>query len=195
MAIYTTTLKTILDNGNKLNLQNYPIFDENYRETLNNNIIRYFYFQEIGFETVAQFNFELETKMMLIMPKYNILYKLIAEENPFYTTHINELYNRKFENIGEGTSNGENWNLYSDTPQGNVDFTNISNLDYLTDATKQTGENSTSAKNNGEEMSDKEIKGYQGKSVTEMFADFIEKFQNIDQLIINDLKPLFMGVW
>lgn len=79
MSQYTTQLRYILQNpqwtDERLGLSNYPIFDENYRETLNNNIKDYFYFEEIGFETPARFCFKLKQKMNLIMPYYNKLYK------------------------------------------------------------------------------------------------------------------------
>ena len=79
MSQYTTQLRYILQNpqwtDERLGLSNYPIFDESYRETLNNNIKDYFYFEEIGFETPARFCFKLRQKMNLIMPYYNKLYK------------------------------------------------------------------------------------------------------------------------
>lgn len=79
MSQYTTQLRYILQNpqwtDERLGLSNYPIFDESYREILNNNIKDYFYFEEIGFETPARFCFKLRQKMNLIMPYYNKLYK------------------------------------------------------------------------------------------------------------------------
>ena len=38
MAKYTVTIKSLLDNNFNFGLDSYPIFDENYRETLNENI-------------------------------------------------------------------------------------------------------------------------------------------------------------
>lgn len=57
-----------------LGLDDYPIFDESYRSTLNDKIIRHYYFHEIGFETAGQFAWFLRTKMHEIMPYYNQLY-------------------------------------------------------------------------------------------------------------------------
>lgn len=53
----------------------YPIFDENYRQALNDMIVRYFWMWEIGFETPQQFRQALIAKMAIIMPKYNIMFK------------------------------------------------------------------------------------------------------------------------
>lgn len=58
-----------------LGLDDYPIFDETYRQTLNDKIIRHYYFHEIGFETAAQFAWFLRTRMHEIMPYYNQLYE------------------------------------------------------------------------------------------------------------------------
>ena len=42
MAKYTITIKTLIDNNFDFQMTNYPIFDENYRETLNNNILHHY---------------------------------------------------------------------------------------------------------------------------------------------------------
>ena len=38
MAKYTITIKSLIDNNFDFGLQNYPIFNETYRNTLNNNL-------------------------------------------------------------------------------------------------------------------------------------------------------------
>ena len=74
MSKYTTTIKVLKDNNFNFGLDSYPIFDENYRETLNNNILNHYLMNEIGFETAELFKFYLNQKMNEIMPFYNILY-------------------------------------------------------------------------------------------------------------------------
>ena len=75
MAKYTVTIKSLIDNNFDFKMNNYPIFDENYRETLNNNILHHYYENEIGFETASLFRFYLNQKLNEIMPYYNELYK------------------------------------------------------------------------------------------------------------------------
>ena len=53
MAKYTTTIKTLIDNNFDFGLKDYPIFDEEYREHLNDMILKHYYMSEIGFETAA----------------------------------------------------------------------------------------------------------------------------------------------
>lgn len=58
-----------------LGLDDYPIFDETYRSTLNDKIIRHYYFKEIGFETIGQFAWFMRATMNERMPYFNQLYE------------------------------------------------------------------------------------------------------------------------
>lgn len=65
----------------------YPIFDVNYKKTLEEKIISHYYTREIGQETVGLFKLRLKNKMREIMPYYNQLY--LSEKlkfNPFFNT-------------------------------------------------------------------------------------------------------------
>ena len=63
MAHYTITIKTLIDNNFDFKMNNYPIFDENYRTTLNEKILNHYYEDEIGFETASLFRFYLNNKL------------------------------------------------------------------------------------------------------------------------------------
>lgn len=58
-----------------IGLDEYPIFDETYRDVLNRKIIEHYYFREIGVETLARFRWYMRTRMAEIMPKYNRVYQ------------------------------------------------------------------------------------------------------------------------
>lgn len=75
MSKYTIELRYVLEIGYDFGLNDYPIFDETYRQTLNNNIINTFYFSEICEETVARWAIRFKNKMNVIMPYYNKLYE------------------------------------------------------------------------------------------------------------------------
>lgn len=75
MAFVTPQLRRVLDMGYDLGLKNYPIFSESHREELNDKIVNHFRYREIGFETINQFVFALNRKMLEIMPFYNQLYE------------------------------------------------------------------------------------------------------------------------
>ena len=53
----------------------YPIFDEEYKKTLETKILKHYYTQEIGFEVVGLWKLYLDEKLNLIMPYYNQLYQ------------------------------------------------------------------------------------------------------------------------
>ena len=85
MSTYTTELRYLIENNFDIGLKDYPIFDENYRESLNQKIINHYYFREIGMETAELFKRYLNNTMREIMPYYNQLYKSeLLEFNPFY---------------------------------------------------------------------------------------------------------------
>ena len=85
MSKYTTELRYLIENNFDIGLKDYPIFDENYRESLNQKIINHYYFREIGFETAELFKRYLNNTMNEIMPYYNQLFKSeLLEFNPFY---------------------------------------------------------------------------------------------------------------
>ena len=114
MSKYTTTIYYLKNNGFDFELNEYPIFDEDYRETLNNLILDNFLMDEIGFETPALFRHYLKTKLNEIMPYYNILYKaqfdMINNSNPFDNVNLREEFERTIEqdttSSGSSTSNG-----------------------------------------------------------------------------------------
>ena len=65
MSQYTTELRHLVDAGYDLGMQEYEIFDESYRSKLNNRIIKFFYFREIGFQAPGKFVFKLNQKLDL----------------------------------------------------------------------------------------------------------------------------------
>lgn len=75
MAHYTITIQSLINNNFDFKLDNYPIFDENYRKTLNDKILNHYYDAEIGFETAPLFRHYLLAKLNEIMPTYNIMYE------------------------------------------------------------------------------------------------------------------------
>jgi hypothetical protein len=204
LAVYTTELRTILENGNSISLNDYPIFDENYRSVLNTNIIDYYYFREIGFETVAQFNHYLNNKMNIIMPYYNKIYiATLKEINPLNNYNLTEKYEKKYEGSGNNTtndsSNSDSLNAFSDTPQGNVSNNEITELNYLSEATQNKANyknlSISNMKNNAKENYIKNTSGTQGIPESEMIRKYIDSLLNIDKMIIEELSDLFMKVW
>ena len=164
MSKYTTELRWIIENGYDLQLNEYPIFDENYREELNQKIVNHYYFREIGFETVRLFRFYLKQTMNEIMPYYNQLYEsALIEIDPLNTIDFTETLTRTkigndTKNFNEDTtvnSNGDsnsnstkNTNfkdVESDTPQGMLSIGNIEGELYASYARISKNEDTTNS--------------------------------------------------
>ena len=154
MAHYTITIKTLIDNNFDFKMTDYPIFDENYRNVLNQKILNHYYENEIGFETAPLFRFYLNNKLNEIMPYYNILYEKQLQLLNNIDKNVNLVEDFKGTNTNESTTNTEsestsnssgtskNKNLFQDTPQGEISNTDINNQKWATNLTLDS--NSTS---------------------------------------------------
>lgn len=159
MSRYTIELRYLIEGNYDLGLKDYPIFDESYREQLNNKIIQHYYFREIGFETEALFKNRLNQKMNEIMPYYNQMYESSKLKiDPLSTIDLEEVFSRKSKTTGEGTSstsgtgnNTNNFNStdttdygkiskFSDIAQAQTTPNEILNDKYLTSATVDDGQ-------------------------------------------------------
>lgn len=220
MSKYTITIRQLQKNNFNFGLQNYPIFDEAYRETLNNNILNYYYESEIGFETAELFKKILNDRMQLIMPKYNNLYEaqadllengLLSNVNLTETMDRDTTGNLNQTDTGSATQTNSNTtnnkNIYQDTPQGSISMQTLDNANvYATNVTLDRTTNSSnmndtsSASRNqtvgGTDDYVKTIVGNNGRKYNvELFNNVVSNLKNIDMLIINDLSDLFMGIF
>lgn len=86
-AKFTIHVYDLLQNGffaaDVTPLRFYPIWNESYREYINDMIIDYFMAWEIGFETEQLFYYALKARMAEIMPRLNVLFK---------SRHLDDLY-------------------------------------------------------------------------------------------------------
>lgn len=204
MAKYTITIKTLIDNNFNFKMDSYPIFDENYRNTLNQNILYHYYENEIGFETASLFRFYLNQKLNEIMPYYNELYKVqkkLIDEN-LLLNNVNLIEqligSNKTETSSTSQSSNKGKNLFQDTPQGQISKTDIDNQTWATNLTlnKNDIEDESSATGNGTNEYLKTIIGNNGgKFNIDILNDIKNNLMNIDLMIINELNDLFMGIF
>ena len=205
MAKYTITIKTLIDNNFDFQMTSYPIFDENYRETLNNNILHHYYENEIGFETAPLFRFYLNQKLNEIMPYYNELYKvqkkLIDDNLLLNNVNLTEELKGKNTTTTSSTSQSTNKgkNLFQDTPQGNISQQDINAQNvYATNITLNDNSinDNSSANGSGTNEYIKTIIGNNGgKFNIDVLNDIKNNLMNIDLMIINDLNELFMQIF
>lgn len=181
----------------------YPIFDEAYRSVLETKILRHYYTREICAETVGRWKLFLQATMNEIMPYYNQLYE--SELIKFDPLRDVDIYTEHEKN-GEGETstninaeiNEDKWRYYHDTPQGGI--TGLQSLKYLTEAERndnnQTSESETNGNYTDTETYLQHVYG-KGRSVSfsKLLKEFRDTFLNIDMMIIDDLKDLFMLIW
>lgn len=204
MAHYTITIKTLIKNNFDFQMTSYPIFDENYRNTLNEKILNHYYENEIGFETAPLFRFYLNNKLNEIMPKYNVLYnaqkKLLDKNLLFNNTNVTESLQGSNITNTQSTSNSTNnsKNLFQDTPQGQLSNTDINNQTWATNlnlANNSISDTNTASGNGTNKYIKTIIGNTGGKYNIEVLNDIVNNFLNIDLMIINELNDLFMQIF
>ena len=187
-ARYTEVLVNLLNNSeakSKIDqaMSTYPLYQrksqEEYiptyiptREELNNKILNYYKYREIGQETFGRWLFELETALKEIMPYYNQLYFSADQDfNITYNVDYRRTIDRnKEENSSsnsqsqtsttatdetetESSVNGYGKTLHADTPQSQLNsYTaqQINSVDYASDITWNNNTSSDTASTSGE---------------------------------------------
>ena len=131
LDIYTISVYTLIENNFDFGLNDYPIFDESYREVLNKSILDFYMMHEIGWINPAVFRHFLRLKMDLIMRnKYNALYEAKAIKfNPLFNVEMHETFTRTVDN----ENNTENNSLATSNSTGNSTDTINSTSDSTTD--------------------------------------------------------------
>ena len=131
--------------------EEYPIFDEAYRNVLNTRILKHYYTREICAETVGLWKLWLNNKMREIMPKYNKLYKSeLLEFNPFYDTDLSRSHTK------DGSSEATEEHEASDNKSSNrvydenIDNSNSNTATATNEANKEYSGNSDSANSSTE---------------------------------------------
>ena len=154
------------------------------KTTFEQKIIDHYRFRQIGQETVGRWLHYFRTRIREIMPYYVQLYEFEAKwfnvDDPLESYNLTETFS------GDSSGSGTQTNKFSDTPQGS-----ISNLDsYLTSANQNTD---TTSGTSSHTLTRKGNIGVQplGGEVENIRSAFI----NIDLMVINELKDLFIQVY
>lgn len=87
----------------------YPIFDKNYKKTIETKILMHYYTREISEETYGLWKLRLMTKLNEIMPYYNKLYESeLIKYNPLWNVDITTDRDVKTDNSFESESVQDN---------------------------------------------------------------------------------------
>ena len=132
---YTISIYDLILNNFDFDLKTYEIFDEEYRPILNEAILNFYKFREIGFTNPAVFRDRLNYRMVMLMRnKYNALYKAkMIEFNPLYNVEIHETFTHTIDSDGQNTN------------KSTIDFTTNNNNSTTTASENKSNSNETSS--------------------------------------------------
>ena len=187
------------------------------REELNNKILNFYRFREIGQETFGRWLFELKTALNEIMPKYNqLFYSADQDFNPIYNVDYEKTMTGKqiassnSSTTGNDSSTNEVYtkgvNAKQPADQLSISNKNIDSVNYADEANwgksngTTSGTNSTNGNtsSSGTTSSKETTKGNFGVvSAQDLIVKYRETIINIEQQIINDprIVELFMLVY
>ena len=218
MAKYTIELYKLFENKN-----NFRVFDFDYnfyrddlKEEFEKYFLDFFYFNEIGFETIGRFKKALQNRLNVIADYYKEYYKTCEEvftRNMMNTKEIKEEFirevisnnqtniNHNDTNVSNGSSNNEN--IFSATPKGKIE-----NLEkYMTEGTldknnhnvtnENIGSSESESNNNLNEKTTFKSEGNLGVSSDGFLIEkWREVIVDINYKICNEeLRDLFMLIY
>ena len=221
----TITLDELLDvKGFDIGLKDYEIFDEAYREKLNNAIIEHYRFRNIGFIIPGMFKNRLNQRMNLIMrDKYNSLYKAkLQEYNIFDNINLTEEFTHEVSN--DMTNNSKSNITQNDVVEGeskekaistsypqsklvtddfdSPDYADTGTTDINKSNNKSTSNNTSNSSSTGKNTTiEKYTRTNKGSSAGLSFSVPLQQYFNtmemarIDELIIYELRDLFITIW
>lgn len=185
----------------------FPIYDESYRTEFEEKLIRHFYFHEINITSIGAWKFQLREKLNLIMPVYNKMYEAVAiKYDPLIDTQMHETYTRTNNLTSNSSTQGDvtqndtsqNQQVYSDLPQ-----TTLHGGDYATNSTQNDGtatsaqkaSQTANAKSDNTETYEHNNTGFSSRSQQGLLMEYYESLRNVDEMIFNELRELFMLVY
>lgn len=212
MANYTLELRQISESRNlKVFDFEYSFYSEDHRKEFEEKFINYYFFHEIGVETVQRFKHNLKTKLNEIMPYYSQLYEseMKAKDiNFLLNKDLKETFIREQNNTNNMTGdslNKVNGVDNTDYKESNVGNGNASlSLDSLTSINQNnnnfnnTNTSNSNVVNNGNEREETTLVSQGNIGITSS-AELLQKWRdvmiNIDQMILKECRDLFMTIY
>lgn len=161
------------------------------KEKLADLIIDHYYMREIGLETPALFKQKLKVALREIMEeKAPLIWSVSFDLDP--TTEF-EINNKSDTDGRTNTSgNGSSLNIHSNTPQGQINKTDILNGTYASDT--DGAENKTNTEGKDETHNVSKSWG-NNKSKILLLREYRQNIVMINREIVSDLAELFIGLY
>ena len=172
------------------------------KEKLAQRIIDHYFTREIGTDAIGQFILFTKDKMHEIMETYApLIYSASIKFDPLVNVDYTESYKGTSDSNSASTSssNGSGLTVNSDTPQGQINKSDILKGKYASstganETENQVQDNST---NVGNQTYSKTVRGNSGVTATaqalvQQYRDYIRA---LNTEIVYELEPLFMGLY
>lgn len=172
------------------------------KDKLAERIIDHFYTREIGTDAIGQFMLFVKDKMNEIMETYApLIYSASIKYDPLVNVDYTETYEGENASSSKSnsSSNGSGLTVNSDTPQGQINKSEILQGKFAS----STGANETvnnvndTSSNSGSQTYSKRVKGNSGVSATAqaLIKQYRDYIRALDTEIVYELEPLFMGLY
>lgn len=172
------------------------------KDQLAERIVDHYFTREIGTDAIGQFILFTKDKIREIMETYApLIYSASIKYDPLVNVNYSEIYSGTTGDVSSSTSTSNNsaLNVASDTPQGQINKSEILQGKYAssTGASESEGEMNGTSKSDGKQDYVKTIKGNSGVSATSqaMIKQYRDVIRAINTEIIYELEPLFMGLY
>lgn len=176
------------------------------KDKLARKVVDHYYMRESGFETIGLFKHNAKVFMQELMEEYlPLIYSASIKYDPLVNVDFTESFNRTandtMTNTGNSSSNSSGLTISSDTPQGQINKSEILNGKYARATSGNEVNDSTNTTSNGTnntiEEYVKRIKGNSGISTTAqaLVKQYRQNIIAIDREIIEKLEVLFMGLF
>lgn len=212
MANYTLELRQISESRNlKVFDFDYSFYSENHRKEFEEKFINYYFFHEIGVETIQRFKHNLKTKLNEIMPYYSQLYEseMKAKDiNFLLNKDLKESFIREQNNTNNMTGdslnkvNGVDNTDYKESNVGNgnasLSWDSLTSINQNNNNFNNTNTSNSNVVNNGNEREETTLVSQGNIGITSS-AELLQKWRdvmiNIDQMILKECRDLFMTIY
>lgn len=188
--------------------------DVEMKKNFEKKFLDHYWFHDTEWEQFSIYIHYLRSKLNEIMPYYKTIHENKINLLELQNVDITEIIKSESSGSGKSKSTGSGNSESSssskgltkdfDTPQGNVNLDRLGNyVSGLTDNEgsgkgNNTQSNQSESEQQAENLVDthRTLKGYQGnKTISELKKELIDSFRNIDLMIIEDCKELFLKVY
>lgn len=217
MAVFTPTLRQAIEYAggrtkfDETCLREYPIFDESYRQHLNDAIVQHYMFREIGLETVEMFMWSIRNELREQADVFNPMFKTV--KNQYDPLNFLD-YSTVFASANESSQHSESNNSGNTTQKSesdgtttNYDMPNVAMTprgNYATSGarTESGSSGDSSSRQSGTDTSTGAGKSSATTKVTgrnidpaQAIAAYRQNLLSGDRFVIDILANCFIGLW